>query len=90
MSTRVQVYCGAAAFLGFALYYGLDPRKTKAGNISIGVTVEEVLEALEAANIKIEAIDSARRHTIPISVCANALPKKRGKCWPASKKIQPV
>ena len=53
---------GAAAFLGFALYYGLDPRKTKAGNISIGVTVEEVLAALDAANIKIEAIDNARRH----------------------------
>lgn len=53
---------GAAVFLGFALYYGLDPRKDKAGNISIGVTVEEVLEALDAANIKIDAIDKARRN----------------------------
>lgn len=52
---------GAATFLGFALYYGLDPRKDKAGNISIGVTIEEVLEALDSANIKIDAIDQARR-----------------------------
>lgn len=53
---------GAAVFLGFALYYGLDPRKDKAGNISIGVTLEEVLDALDAANIKIDAIDKARRN----------------------------
>jgi 5-bromo-4-chloroindolyl phosphate hydrolysis protein len=52
---------GAAAFLGFALYYGLDPRKDKAGNISIGVTIEEVLDALDAANVKIDAIEQARR-----------------------------
>lgn len=56
------ILVGAATFLGFALYYGLDPRKDKAGNISIGVTVEEVLEALDAANIKIDAIDKARRN----------------------------
>lgn len=56
-----SVLVGAVAFLGFALYYGLDPRKNKTGNISIGVTVEEVLDALEAANVKIEAIEQARR-----------------------------
>ena len=52
---------GTATFLGFTLYYGLDPRKDKAGNISIGVTIEEVLEALDAANVKIDAIEQARR-----------------------------
>lgn len=51
---------GAAAFLGFALYYGLDPRRDKANGLSIGVTIDEVLDALDAANIKIDAIDSAR------------------------------
>ncbi len=55
------VLVAAAAFLGFALYYGLDPRKDKAGNISIGVTIEEVLDALDAANGKIDAIEQARR-----------------------------
>lgn len=56
------ILIGVVAFLGFALYYGLDPRKNKAGNISLGVTVEEVLEALDAANIKIDAIEKARRN----------------------------
>lgn len=56
-----SVLIGAVAFLGFALYYGLDPRKDKAGKLSLGVTVEEVLEVLDAANLKIDAIEDARR-----------------------------
>lgn len=52
---------GAAAFLGFALYYGLDPRKDKTGTLSLGVSLEEVLDALNAANVKVDAIDAARR-----------------------------
>ena len=57
-----DVLIAAATFLGFALYYGLDPRKDKAGKLSIGVTIEEVLDALDAANGKIDAIEQARRH----------------------------
>lgn len=57
-----NVLIAAATFLGFALYYGLDPRKDKAGKLSIGVTIEEVLDALDAANGKIDAIEQARRH----------------------------
>jgi 5-bromo-4-chloroindolyl phosphate hydrolysis protein len=57
-----SVLIGAATFLGFALYYGLDPRKDKAGNISFGVTIEELLDALDAANGKIDAIEQARRN----------------------------
>ncbi|HRJ53274.1 MAG TPA: 5-bromo-4-chloroindolyl phosphate hydrolysis family protein [Candidatus Thiothrix moscowensis] len=52
---------GAVTFLGFALYYGLDPRRDKATGISIGVTIDEVLDALDAANVKIDAIEQARR-----------------------------
>lgn len=55
------ILIGAVAFLGFALYYGLDPRKDKASGLSIGVTIDEVLDALDAANVKIDAIESARR-----------------------------
>lgn len=55
------ILVGAATFIGFALYYGLDPRKDKVGNLSLGVTVEELLEALDAANVKIDAIEKARR-----------------------------
>ncbi|MEZ5447613.1 MAG: 5-bromo-4-chloroindolyl phosphate hydrolysis family protein [Thiolinea sp.] len=45
------------------MYYGLDPRKDKSGNITsrFGVSVEEVLDALEAAEIRITAIDQANR-----------------------------
>lgn len=53
------ILIAAVTILGFALYYGLDPRKDKTGNIT-GISVEEVLDALEAANIKIDAIDKAR------------------------------
>ncbi|PIE00963.1 MAG: 5-bromo-4-chloroindolyl phosphate hydrolysis protein [Thiothrix nivea] len=61
-SLPAAVLLGGAAFLGFLLFYGLDPRKDKTGNITgYGVSVEEMLEALEAANIRINAIDSANR-----------------------------
>ena len=47
--------------LGFYLAYGIDPRRDKTGNISLGVSADEVFEALEAAEIKIEAIEKARK-----------------------------
>lgn len=52
---------GVAAFLGFTFSYGLDPRRDKAGNLSLGVTAEEVIDALEAAEIKIAGIEDAKR-----------------------------
>lgn len=61
-SLLASALVGAATFLGFALYYGLDPRKDKTGTLSLGVSLEEVLDALNAANIKIDAIDTARRN----------------------------
>ena len=51
----------AATFLGFALSYGLDPRRDKAGGISLGVTVDEIIEAVDAAEIRIKSIEEARR-----------------------------
>lgn len=59
-SIPMSILWGAITFLGFTLYYGLDPRKDKTGNITgYGVSVEEMLEALEAAEVRIKAIDSA-------------------------------
>ncbi|WP_020561339.1 5-bromo-4-chloroindolyl phosphate hydrolysis family protein [Thiofilum flexile] len=49
-----------AALLGFALYYGLDPRRDKNAFSSLSVSLDEVLNALEAAEVKIKAIDTAR------------------------------
>lgn len=55
-----SILIGGATLLAFYLWYGLDPRRNKTGNIGLGVSAEEVFEALEAANIKINAIESAR------------------------------
>ena len=55
-----SVLIGGVTLLAFYLCYGLDPRRNKTGNIGLGVSAEEVFEALEAANIKIDAIESAR------------------------------
>lgn len=55
------IVMGAATFLAFALSYGLDPRRDKAGNISIGVTADEIIDALDAAEIRIKSIENARR-----------------------------
>ncbi len=57
-----SVLMGGAALLGFMFSYGLDPRKDKTGGISLGVTAEEVIDALEAAEIKISGLETARRN----------------------------
>jgi 5-bromo-4-chloroindolyl phosphate hydrolysis protein len=57
-----SVAIGLATFIGFYLYYGLDPRKDKSGNMSFGVSAEEVIKALEEAEVRITAIESARRN----------------------------
>lgn len=56
-----SILIAAATFLGFALSYGLDPRRDKSGNISLGVTVDEIIDALDAAEIRIKSIEDARR-----------------------------
>ncbi len=61
-SLPAAMVLGGVAFLGFTLSYGLDPRRDKTGNISgYGVSVEEVLAALEQAEVRITAIDHAKR-----------------------------
>ncbi len=49
---------GIVALIGFFLAYGTDPRKTD--RLSLGPNAEEVYAALEAAEAKISAIESAR------------------------------
>lgn len=58
----ISILMGFTTFIGFYLYYGLDPRKNKSGNIRLGVTTEEVIQALEDAEIRIDAIESARQN----------------------------
>ena len=56
-----SVLLGIAALLGFYFSYGLDPQKDKTGGITLGVSANEVFEALEAAEIKITGIETARK-----------------------------
>lgn len=58
---------GGAAFLGFMFSYGLDPRKDKTGNF-VGISAEEVIEALEAAEIKISGIEETKRAIKDINI----------------------
>ena len=57
-----SILIGFVTLVGFYLAYGWDPRKDKTGNVSLGASADEVFEALEAAEIKIAAIEKARKH----------------------------
>ena len=57
-----SILIGFVALLGFYMAYGVDPRRDKTGNISLGVSADEVFEALEAAEIKIATIETARKN----------------------------
>jgi len=56
-----SILFGFVTLLGFYMAYGIDPRRDKTGNISLGVSADEVFEALEAAEIKISTIETARK-----------------------------
>ena len=57
-----SVLIGFVAMLGFYMAYGFDPRLDKTGGVSLGASADEVFEALEAAEIKIDAIEAARKN----------------------------
>ncbi len=61
-SFLASILIGFATLAGFYLAYGMDPRRDKTGNISLGVSADEVFEALEAAEIKIATIETARKN----------------------------
>lgn len=56
------------AFLGFIFAYGLDPRKDKNKALNFGVSTEEVIEALEAAEINIQGLRVAKKAIIDINI----------------------
>lgn len=60
-SLLASILIGFVTLIAFYMAYGLDPRRDKTGNISLGVSADEVLEALEAAEIKINTIETARK-----------------------------
>ena len=60
-SLLASILIGFVTMIGFYLAYGIDPRRDKTGNISLGVSADEVFEALEEAEIKITTIEEARK-----------------------------
>lgn len=56
-----SILIGFVTLIGFYLAYGIDPRRDKIGNVSLGVSADELFEALDAANIKIDTIENARK-----------------------------
>lgn len=56
-----SILFGGVTLLAFYISYGVDPRKDKTGDISLGVDADELLEAIEEAEIKIDTIETARK-----------------------------
>jgi 5-bromo-4-chloroindolyl phosphate hydrolysis protein len=52
----LSILLGLVAFIGFYLYYGLDPRVDKVGELNIGVNAEEVIKITNQAKDRIENI----------------------------------
>lgn len=57
-----SIVIGFVSMLGFYMAYGIDPRRDKTGNISLGVSADELFAALEEAEIKIDVIEKARKN----------------------------
>ena len=56
-----SVLIAVVTLIAFLIAYGIDPRKDKSIDISLGVSAEEVYEALEEAELKISSIEASRK-----------------------------
>lgn len=56
-----SVLYGAFATLGYYLRYGFDPARSAPDIAAVGVTAEEVLDVLEEAEARIDAIETSAR-----------------------------
>jgi len=52
----LSILLALVAFVGFYLYYGLDPRVDKVGELNIGVRAEDVIEITSTAKKRIRTI----------------------------------
>ena len=59
----LSILLGLVSFVGFYLYYGLDPRDDKVGELNIGVSAEDVIDITSKARGKITNIKKFQ-HTI--------------------------
>jgi len=52
---------GGVTLIGFYTAYGKDPKRNTKDDISLGVNADEVYEALEEAEAKIQSIENSRK-----------------------------
>lgn len=52
---------GGVTLIAFYIAYGVDPRKDRTGDISLGANADEVFQALEEAELKIASIENSRK-----------------------------
>ncbi len=52
----LSILLGFISIVGFYLYYGLDPRKDKIGDLNFGVNAEDVIEITSKAKQRIKSI----------------------------------
>jgi len=64
----LSILLGLVAFVGFYLYYGLDPRVDKIGELDIGVNAEDVIEITSKAKERIENIEKLKHKISDIEV----------------------
>ncbi len=57
----LSILLGLVAFVGFYLYYGLDPRVDKVGELNIGVNAEDVIDITSKAKKRIKSIKQLQR-----------------------------
>jgi 5-bromo-4-chloroindolyl phosphate hydrolysis protein len=55
-SMMLSAILAGAAFLGFILYYGFDPREDKLGDLRVGISAEEVIDITSRAKKSIQKL----------------------------------
>jgi len=57
----LSILLGLAAFVGFYLYYGFDPRQDKLGNVPVGVNADDLIEITHEARTKINNLNRLKK-----------------------------
>ncbi len=68
----LSIILGISAFVGFYLYYGLDPRKDKIGNLRFGANAEDVIRITGEAKEKIANLKNLK-HKIDTQISKDIL-----------------
>jgi len=64
----LSILLGLVSFVGFYLYYGLDPSIDKVGELNIGVSAEDVIEITSKAKDRVENIKKLKNTIADLEV----------------------